>query len=137
MNVDPAIPEMAARSDVSLFYIFLALAAGVAGAYSITTGVAEALVGVMVAVALLPPLVASGLLIGGGFWHEGLGALLLCFVNIVCVNLSGVVTFLSQGIKPSGWGESERAKKASLSAIAIWIVLLTMLAFIIYFEQQL
>jgi uncharacterized hydrophobic protein (TIGR00341 family) len=94
MTVDPEISQIATRSDVSHFYIFLALAAGVAGAYSITTGVAEAFVGVMVAVALLPPLVAGGLLFGGKYWFEGAEAILLCFVNIVCINLSGVITFL-------------------------------------------
>jgi uncharacterized hydrophobic protein (TIGR00341 family) len=52
MDVNPTIPQIASRSDISHLYIFLALAAGVAGAYSMTTGVAEALVGVMVAVAL-------------------------------------------------------------------------------------
>jgi uncharacterized hydrophobic protein (TIGR00341 family) len=136
MNVDPQSPQIAARSDVSHFYILLALASGVAGAYSITTGVAEALVGVMVAVALLPPLVASGLLFGGGFFINGTNALILCLVNVVCINLSGVITFLLEGIQPNSWGESERAKKAVRIAIAIWIALLTALAVIIFVEQK-
>lgn len=136
MTVDPDIPQIAARSDVSHFYIFLALAAGIAGAYSISTGVAEALVGVMVAVALLPPLVASGLLIGGSFWMQGVNAMLLCLVNVVCVNLAGVVTFLAEGIKPSNWWETERAKKAVRRAVAVWSALLIILALIIYIEQQ-
>jgi uncharacterized hydrophobic protein (TIGR00341 family) len=136
MNVDPAIPQIAARSNVSHFYIVLALAAGVAGAFSIITGVAEALVGVMVAVALLPPLVASGLLFGGGFFTEGVGAMLLCLVNVVCINLAGVVTFLMEGIKPNEWWEAERARKAVKVAITVWIILLSILAFIIYLGQQ-
>ena len=58
------MPQIAARSNVSYFYLFVALATGVAGAYTRTSGVANALVCVMVSVALLPPLVAAGLLFG-------------------------------------------------------------------------
>jgi uncharacterized hydrophobic protein (TIGR00341 family) len=70
MTVNPEIPQIASRSNVSHFYIFLALASGIAGAYSITKGVAEAFVGVMVAVAILPPLVAAGLLFGGMYLFD-------------------------------------------------------------------
>ncbi len=137
MNVDPDIPQISTRSNVSHYYIFLALASGVAGAYSITTGVAEALVGVMVAVAILPPLVASGLLFGATYWHDAYGALLLCFVNIVCINLAGVITFIIEGIQPNKWWEAKRAKKAVTAAITLWIVLLLILAAMIFFEQRL
>jgi len=136
MEVDPAIPQIAARSDVSHFYIFLALATGVAGAYSITTGVAEALVGVMVAVALLPPLVAAGLLFGSGYLIEGGGAILLCLVNVVCINLSAVVTFLAEGIQPKKWGEAERARKSAAVTIAAWITILIILAVLIFIAQK-
>jgi uncharacterized hydrophobic protein (TIGR00341 family) len=136
MNVDPSIPQIASRSDVSHYYIFLALAAGIAGAYSITKGVAEALVGVMVAVALLPPLAAAGLLYGAAYWVDGTGALLLCLVNIVCINLSGVVTFIFEGIQPRKWGEAEKAKKAVKVSIALWIILLLILVIMIFLEQR-
>lgn len=137
MGVDPDTPQVAARSNVSHYYIFLALASGIAGAYSITTGVAEALVGVMVAVAILPPLAAAGLLIGASFWIEAAGAVLLCFVNIVCINLSGIVTFLLEGIQPKKWWEAQKARKAVLIAITIWIILLLVLVILIFFEQKL
>jgi uncharacterized hydrophobic protein (TIGR00341 family) len=136
MDVNPHLPQIATRSDVSHYYIFLALAAGVAGAYSITTGVAEALVGVMVAVALLPPLVAAGLLFGAAYWIEGAGALLLCLVNIVCINLSGVVTFNLEGIQPKRWFEAEKSRKAVRIAIMLWIILLLILVVMIFLEQN-
>ena len=136
IDVDPEISQIASRSDVSYFYLFLALAAGAAGAYSITTGVAEALVGVMVAVALLPPLVAAGLLFGGGFWLNGAEAFLLCLVNVVCINLSGVVTFLLQGIQPKEWWKAEQAKRAVKAAVSVWIAMLFILAVFIFFAQQ-
>ncbi len=136
MKVNPDIPQIAARSDVSNFYIFIALATGVAGAYSIATGVAETLVGVMVAVALLPPLVAAGLLLGAGYWLDATGALLLVFVNIVSINLAGVITFILKGIQPKNWWEAKSARKAVRIAITVWLILLLLLGVIIFFEQQ-
>jgi uncharacterized hydrophobic protein (TIGR00341 family) len=136
MTVNPEIPQIASRSNVSHFYIFLALASGIAGAYSITKGVAEAFVGVMVAVAILPPLVAAGLLFGGMYWFDGIGALLLFFVNIVCINLSGVITFIFEGIQPKSWWEAERAKKYVRTAISLWIILLLILAALIFIAQK-
>ncbi len=136
MNADPSVPQIALRSNVSHYYIFLALATGVAGAYSITTGVVEALVGVMVAVALLPPLVTSGLLFGVGEWIDASGAMLLFFVNVVSINLAAVVTFVLQGIRPQKWWEAKKAKTAVRIAVTAWIILLIILAVLILFEQK-
>ena len=136
VDIDPSINQIAARSNVSYYYIFIALATGIAGAYSITTGVAEALVGVMVAVALLPPLVTAGLLLGDKHWVDASGALLLCLVNIVSINLASVVTFMLQGIQPREWLETKKAKRAVRIAIAMWIVLLLLLAALIFLEQE-
>ncbi len=136
MEVDPSVRELALRSDVRHYYIFLALATGAAGAYTITAGVAEALVGVMVAVALLPPLVASGLFAGSGNWVDATGALLLFLVNIVSINLAGVVTFALKGVRPREWWAAEKASKAVRAAVVAWIILLFVLALLIIFEQQ-
>ena len=66
VHVNPASPEVASRNAVGLGDIAVALASGCAGALAFTTGVSATLIGVMVAVALLPPLVTFGLLLGGG-----------------------------------------------------------------------
>ena len=54
-EADPSIGELAARAKVSPSDLLLALASGAAGALAFTSGVSATLVGVMVAVALLPP----------------------------------------------------------------------------------
>jgi len=136
MKVDIDMPQIALRSNVSHYYIVLALVTGIAGAYSITKGVAEAMVGVMVAVAILPPLVAAGLLFGSKHWIDGTGALLLSVVNVVCINLSGVVTFIFEGIQPKKWWEAKLARKAVTIAITIWVLLLLILAVLIFLEQK-
>jgi uncharacterized membrane protein len=85
------------------------------------------LIGVMVAVALLPPLVTSGLLLGGGQPALAMGALSLFMVNLICVNLAGVMTFLVQGIRPATWWEKDRAAKAVRVAVGLWMALLAAL----------
>ena len=136
LTFDATIPELATRTEVGLGDIALALAAGVAGALAFTTGVPTALIGVMVAVALLPPLVALGLLLGSGHWRLAEGAALLFLINITCINLAGVVTFLAQGVRPRAWWEASRAAKATRIAVGAWILVLLLLALLITLAGQ-
>mgnify|MGYP002712927976 CR=1 FL=1 len=128
LQVDPATPEIASRNGVGLGDLAVALASGAAGALAFTAGVSTALIGVMVAVALLPPLVAFGLLLGSGHATLAMGALSLSLLNLICVNLAGVTTFLVQGIRPATWWEKDRAVKATRIAIGLWVTLLAILA---------
>ena len=127
-SVDPAGAEVAPRSRVDFAHIALALAAGAAGALSLTVGVAAGIVGVMVAVALLPPLVAGGLLLGDGHLQGAFGALLLVATNVVCVNLGGIGAFLVQGVRPLFWWEESRARRSVIVTTAVWLALLVLLA---------
>ncbi len=136
MQLDPKVPEILSRTQVGLGDVILALAAGSAAALSLTTGALSALIGVMVAVALLPPLVTLGMLAGAGRWDMAIGALLLLLVNLICINLAGVVTFLARGIRPLTWWEEKRAKKATRRAIAIWTILLLLLVLVIFLSQR-
>jgi len=91
------------------------------------------LVGVMVAVALLPPAVTAGLLAGDGRWEDAGGAALLLTLNVVCFNLAGVATFLAAGIRPRTWWETERAKTATRTALAVWAVLLAAVTGLVFY----
>ena len=122
--------ELLSRTHADPAAIALALASGAAGTLSLTTGLSGALVGVMVAVALLPPTVTAGLMLGSGNSAAAGGALLLLAVNIVCVNLAGKIVFLIKGIQPRTWFEKELAKKALISYIVGWIVTLGILVFV-------
>lgn len=137
LHVDTNSHQLVNRTMVSLGDITIALAAGSAGVLAFTRGVPATIVGVMVAVALLPPLVAVGLLIGAGFTTLAMGSVILTLTNLICINLAGIVTFLVQGVRPRTWWEAEKAKKASRAAIAIWFVLLVVLAVIIWFWNYL
>lgn len=56
-----------------------------------------------------------------------MGAFSLFLVNLICVNLAGVTTFLVQGIKPTSWWEKDRSVKATRIAIALFVVMLAVL----------
>lgn len=135
LEVDPEIPQIAARSTLSLGDIVLALAAGIAGAIAFTRSLLEPLIGVMVALALLPALVTSGLLLGSGHIYISASAFSLFLVNLIGINLAGVATFVAQGIKPREWWDADRAKRASHQAITIWVILLIVLALVIVYTQ--
>ncbi len=130
---DPQVYEIASRASVKYTDLVVALAAGAAGALAVTTGVSASLIGVMVAVALVPPLVATGLFIGHGDFSAATASALLLASNIVCVNLAAVAVFLIQGIRPSSWAEKDRAKLAVRHALIVWIVLLAALILLITF----
>jgi len=136
LPVDPGGSEVASRTVVGLGDVALALASGSAGALAFTTGVSATLIGVMVAVALLPPLVAFGLLMGSGNESLAWGAMLLFIANFIAINLSGVATFLAQGIRPQRWSEAKRAKRASIAAMALWLLMLALLVYIILGWRQ-
>lgn len=130
--VDIRSHELIARTNVGMDSIALALASGAAAVLSITTGLSSVLVGVMVAVALLPPTATLGLMLGAGQYEHALGAGLLLAVNVVCVNLAAKVVFLAKGIHPRTWWERKKAKRAMILYLLIWIASLALLVAVIY-----
>jgi uncharacterized hydrophobic protein (TIGR00341 family) len=126
-----------ARIDVGWDSIALALAAGAAGVLSLTTGLPSVLVGVMVAVALLPPAAALGLMFGAGDFHAAGGAGLLLAVNVVCVNLAAKLVFLIQGVRPRTWLEQRKARQSMRPYLSIWVASLAVLVAIVYLRQTL
>lgn len=130
-----ASTELMNRTNVSYASIALALAAGGAAVLSLTTGVSSALVGVMVAVALMPPAVVLGLTIGNTQWDLAFGTSLLLATNIVCINLAALTVFRLKGIKPRTWYEEKKAKKASRTNAIFWIGVLLVLAILIWMKN--
>ena len=107
--------------------VLLALVCGFAGVISILSGHGSTLVGVMVAAALLPPLIRSGLLIGGADYKNALNSFLIFSTNIVSLNIAGIITFYLAGISPRRWWEKETAKKKTRSAFIVWTLALIIL----------
>jgi len=133
---DLSSPELMLRTQVGLDSAVLALASGAAAALSLSTGLSSVLVGVMVAVALLPPAATLGLMLGNGDTSLAIGAGLLLAINIVCVNLACKVVFIIKGIYPRTWLEKEKAKRAMTVYVMGWIVALIILMLAIYARQS-
>lgn len=130
-NFDEAGPEILSRTKVAHSDLILALAAGAAGALAFTSGAPAGLIGVMVAVALMPPLVVAGLFLGRGEWTLSMHAFELVAANVICVNLTGVATFWIKGIRPRVWHEAERARRSFWIAVSWWSTLLAILIAVI------
>ncbi len=127
-------PEILSRTEAGLDSVALALASGAAAALSLTTGLSSVLVGVMVAVALLPPAATLGLMLGQGNMELAVGAGILLAVNIVCVNLASNIVLLARGINPRTWLEKKKAKHAMTVYVTGWLISLAILLTIIFFR---
>ncbi len=119
--------ELMARTVVGLDSVVLAMASGGAAVLSLTTGLPSVLVGVMVAVALLPPTATLGMMLGGGLYSLAGGAALLLAVNVVAVNLSAKLAFLARGISPRTKDEKQKARQSVVVSLLFWAVTLAVL----------
>lgn len=107
--------------------VVLALVCGFAGVITVISGQGGALVGVMVAAALLPPLMRAGLLLGGAYYWNAFNSFLIFCTNITCLNIAGVITFYLAGVRPGRWWEKEKAKKKTRNAFLIWSLALVLI----------
>lgn len=130
------LDEIALDAQIEYEDIVLALVCGFAGVLSAVSGQGSTLVGVMVAAALLPPLMRAGLLIGGGLMSDGMNSFLIFSANIICLNIAGIITFYLAGIRPSLWYESENAMKKTKTAIIVWGAALLILIVVIWFLRS-
>ncbi|HSG11895.1 MAG TPA: TIGR00341 family protein [Gammaproteobacteria bacterium] len=128
--------EIMLRTDVGLAGVVLALASGAAAVLSLITGLSSALVGVMVAVALLPPAATLGMMLGSGQFSAAGGAALLLAVNVVCINLSAKLMFLLKGVRPRTWVEKNQARQSAAIYTTVWIVVLALLIITIMLRHR-
>ncbi len=93
--------ELLSRTNPTLLDLGIGLAAGAAGAYvTVRTKVGSAIAGVAIAVALVPPLAAVGILLQRGEGQLAAHAALLLLTNITTITLSAAVVFLVTGFTP-------------------------------------
>lgn len=128
-DLDLMSDELMSRTIVGLDSTALALASGAAAALSIARGLSSTLVGVMVAVALLPPAATAGLLAGAGEWDLSIRAFLLLAINIVSVLLAALMVFFFKGIRPRTWLERRSAKRSVYVNVIVWVLLVVALSF--------
>lgn len=129
--------EILARTDVGLAGVALALSSGAAAVLSLVTGLSSTLVGVMVAVALLPPAATLGMMLGSHQFSYAAGAGLLLAVNVVCINLAAKLMFLAKGVKPRTWLEKSKARQSLVITGIFWLVALALLVAAIVVRHRL
>jgi len=105
------IQQVAERAHPGLLSLAIALGAGTAGALSLTSGADEALVGVMIAVALMPPAAAVGLGVAYVDPTLAVGAGVLVLVNLLSINVAGVATVWLRRYKPTHWYDAREARR--------------------------
>lgn len=127
--------EIIARTFVGFDDVVLALASGAAAVLSLTTGLASALVGVMVAVALLPPTATLGMMLASGQHELAAGSALLLAVNIVCVNLAANLVFFLKGMRPRTWIEKRKARQSAVWFGLFWSIGLILLLIALYIRH--
>ncbi|MFW2380267.1 MAG: DUF389 domain-containing protein [Acidimicrobiales bacterium] len=117
--------EVLARTAPNLLDLGVAVAAGAAGAYAqVRRAAGEALTGVAVAVALVPPLAVVGITLQMGEWTLAAGAFLLYLANVAGIVLSAAGTFMLCGLAPRKQLISGRFHVARGLRLAVAAVLL-------------
>lgn len=122
--------EIGARLKPTLLDLGVAIVSGIAGAYAYSrVDAAKSIVGVAIAVALVPPLGVIGIGIGWLSWSVFSGALLLFLTNLAGIILSAALTFLVLGYSPF-----KRAKKGLV--LSLIMVLFVSVPLVLGFRQM-
>ena len=107
------------RLSPDFLSLVVALGAGVAGAASLTTGVSSALVGVMIAVALIPPAATVGIGLAFGLPSVALSSGVLVLVNVLSINLAALLVFWYSGYAPPHFFRREEARSQTIKRVGV------------------
>ena len=111
--------EVLSRTNPTLIDFGIAMAAGMAGAFTQTRrSIADAIPGVAIAVALVPPLSVIGIGLALKEQEIAVGSSLLFLTNLICIIFFGSLVFLFQS-----YGNIDRAKKGLALSTAVMFAL--------------
>ncbi len=122
-----AVDQINERLAPDLLSLAIAIGAGIAGALSLSAGVSTALVGVMIAVALIPPAAAVGIGIAWGTPSLAVGSGVLVLVNLLSINLAALLVLWGQGYRPEAWREQKSVRRATwirIGGLAVAVMIL-------------
>ena len=123
-----AIGEVAERLAPDFLSLAVALAAGLAGAYSLSSGVSSSLVGVAIAIALVPPTAVIGIGIAWGLPALVAGSTVLVLVNFASINLAALATLWYQGYRPERWFDEDAARAATIKRVGVLVAVIVLLS---------
>lgn len=116
-------PEIQFRTQVSPILIVVAVMLGIAGGLALLTSIPEIIVGVAIAVALVPPAVTAGIGLGLGSAEIAVGSSLVLLSNIIGMMIGFMVIFLTKGITPRKYYEKQKAKRVLMINIIVMVLL--------------
>lgn len=122
------IPQIAERTNPTFISLFLALGAGIAGALSVIRNGGATLVGVAIAIALIPPAATSGLGIAWGLPEVVIPAAVLVLVNLLAINVSALIMLWISGFRPSDMKKVGYTRAAVISRIIFFVITLALLS---------
>ena len=120
------------RVSPGVLSVVVAVAAGLAAAFSLATAVPTSLVGVMIAAALIPAAAAVGIGIAWRVPTMALGAAVLLAINTAAINLTGIGGLWSLGYRPGDDSrrDMERPREVRSFRPAVAAVLVIALVFV-------
>jgi uncharacterized membrane protein len=123
--------QIAIRNNATETDILIALILGLAAGLALFVGFSEILVGVAIAVAIVPPAAVSG--IGLALLNAKLfvGALILTIIYLFGLQLGSTLMLRIRGVQPRRYYQQTEAKKHSAYSIFILALLLVVLSFIV------
>ncbi len=131
ISIENLPSEMKERTILNILIVGLALASGAAGAYSFAEKKGEILVGVMIAVALVPPAAIVGIGIALLDADFIINSGLILAVNVFCINIAATLVFWKLGIKPGGFLQMMFSKKDIKKRLAVTLIILLILGAIL------
>lgn len=122
------IPAITERFTPNFLSLLLALGAGAAGVISLMRGAGSVIVGVMIAVALVPPAATVGLGIAWLDFGVALGGTVNVLVNLLSINLTALALLWVSGYRPERVRSVGEARSRTLVRIAVILVAIAVLS---------
>jgi hypothetical protein len=129
--------EIMARTSPTIFDIVVAFASGLVGAYgNANKRVSNTLVGIAIAVALMPPLCTIGIGIGTLNYAVASGATLLFVINLVSISLAGAIVYWVMRVHPASV-DAGAVRKRAINQIVVSVIILAAISFpvVIYMKN--
>ena len=125
----PAGKELLARTHPNYLDLMIALAGGAVGAYAvITPRIVNAVVGVAIATALVPPLCSGTIFAARGEWDNAFGAYLLAFANIIAIQFASSIVLWLAGFRKALDRFYRNEKVVWLNGVSLALIILLFIA---------
>jgi uncharacterized hydrophobic protein (TIGR00271 family) len=126
--------ELLARTNPSLWDVFIAFFGGLAGIVALTRRERSNVIpGVAIATALMPPLCTAGFGLAMGKWYFLLGALYLFFINSLLICFATILIVKKLHFHKKEFGSIEKQKRVIRS---IWLIVIVTIIPSIYLAYR-